>query len=82
MAGAREGSRLARALCQGKPSLRMAQTRARRFASSAGEASTPADLADLENTTAFTAPAPDAETTEAFKAAQSKASELKLPGSR
>lgn len=80
MAAARHGCRLARALCPRQLGLRAAQPRAGRFASS--EAATPADLADLENTTAFTAPAPGRETAEAFKEAQSRTREQKLPGSR
>ncbi|KAJ6438516.1 mitochondrial 54S ribosomal protein YmL7/YmL5 [Purpureocillium lavendulum] len=84
MAGAREGTRLVRALRPRQLPLRPAPACSRRFASSAAEAtSKPADLADLEDTTAFTAPTPDAKTAQAFAAARSQsASETKLPGNR
>ncbi|KYK58666.1 hypothetical protein DCS_05683 [Drechmeria coniospora] len=86
MAAARDISRQARALGRASWHLRVAPACARRFASTGvgqARAVPHADLTELESTTAFTAPAPDQKTTEAFMAARdADANGRRLPGNR
>ncbi|KAH7318551.1 ribosomal protein L5 domain-containing protein [Stachybotrys elegans] len=85
MAGAREGSRLAKGLARGPLTQRTSTPCVRRFASTQAEkpASQPDALAELDPSSSFSSPAPDSAAIEAFKNTERKTwRENKLPGNR
>lgn len=82
MAGAREGMRALRSIGGRQLSQQAVKPCARRFASSSSTAARN-PLADVEDSTSFSTPAPDQKTAEAFKEARANNKrEKQLPGSR
>jgi large subunit ribosomal protein L5 len=87
MAGSQQGVRLVRSMCRFSLPSRATQPCARRLASTAAEQVSPGkgedDLADLDSSSSFSSPVPDAKMVEEFDQSRGQnGRERRLPGNR